>query len=82
MIIVQICVGSSCHLKGSRSVIELFKEAVEKYKIGESVALAGSFCMGMCSGDGVCVTVDDKRFSVTPAGFDAFFQSEILSRVN
>ena len=28
--IIQICVGSSCHLKGTEEIVELCKNAIEK----------------------------------------------------
>ena len=38
--------------------------------------LAGKFCMGTCE-KGVCVTVDDQFFSVTPETVRDFFEREI-----
>ena len=29
MLFVQVCVGSSCHLKGSQEIVELLEKAVE-----------------------------------------------------
>ena len=29
---IKVCVGSSCHLKGSYNVIEAFKEILKKYE--------------------------------------------------
>ena len=43
--IVLICVGSSCHLKGSEEIVELLKKKVEEHKLDNEVTLAGSFCM-------------------------------------
>ncbi len=52
--IVKICVGSSCHLKGSYEVIEAFKALVTKYKAEQQVSLQASFCLGCCA-EGVTV---------------------------
>ena len=41
--IIQICVGSSCHLKGSPEIVELLQKAVEEYHLEDEVTLAGSF---------------------------------------
>ncbi len=77
--IVQICVGSSCHLKGSRDIVELFNEALEKYKISDEVVLAGSFCSGKCNREGVTVTVDDEVCTgITRENFKEFFNEKIL----
>jgi NADH:ubiquinone oxidoreductase subunit E len=77
---VTVCIGSSCHLKGSRNVVERLKELIEEKQLGEKVELAGTFCMGNCQKD-VCVTVDDNVFSITPEGVDAFFQSEVVEKL-
>ena len=47
--IVQVCIGSSCHLKGSHDIVDLMKSAVEENNLSDEVVLAGSFCCGMCS---------------------------------
>ena len=57
--IIQICVGSSCHLKGSQRIVELFQKAVEENKLDDQITLAGSFCAGKCNREGVTVTVDN-----------------------
>ncbi len=77
---VTVCIGSSCHLKGSRNVVERLKELIEEKQLGDKVELAGTFCMGNCQKD-VCVTVDDNVFSITPEGVDAFFQSEVVEKL-
>lgn len=76
--IVQICVGSSCHLRGSEKVIELFQKAVAEHGLDNDVTLAGSFCTGRCNRIGVTVTVDDEVYTgVTPENFDEFFKDRI-----
>ena len=77
---ITICVGSTCHLLGSKTVVERFKELVEEHKLGDKVELAGKFCMGKC-GEGVCVTIDEDLFSVTPDTVNDFFKENVLTRV-
>lgn len=77
---VTVCIGSSCHLKGSRTVVERLKELIEEKNLGDKVELAGTFCMGNCQKD-VCVTVDDNVFSITPEGVDAFFDTEVVAKL-
>lgn len=68
--IIQICVGSSCHLKGSEQLVKLFQNAVEKYNLDNEVTLAGSFCIGKCNRIGVTIQIDDDIFTgVTPDSF-------------
>ena len=49
MIEVTVCVGSSCHVKGSRNLIKLFNDLISEYKLEEKVALRGSFCLEHCA---------------------------------
>lgn len=77
--IVQICVGSSCHLKGSEKIVELCQKAIVDYKLENDVTLAGSFCTGQCNRIGVTMTVDDDVFTgITPENFEGFFREKIL----
>ena len=46
MLFVQVCVGSSCHLKGSHDIVELLEAAVEEHHLDDEVVLSGSFCIG------------------------------------
>lgn len=77
---VTVCIGSSCHLKGSRRVVEGLQYLIGENNLQEKVELGGTFCMNNCQ-NGVCVTVDDKSFSVSPDTVDDFFKSEILAKV-
>lgn len=77
---VTVCIGSSCHLKGSRQVVEGLQALVAEHGLQDTVDLRGAFCMGKCA-EGVNVTVDDVRFSVSPDTVSEFFKSEILSKV-
>ena len=77
---VTVCIGSSCHLKGSSPVVEQLQYLIQKNSLGEKVELGGTFCMGNCQ-QGVCVTVDDKFFSVSPETVDDFFLREMYEKV-
>ena len=82
MLFVQVCVGSSCHLKGSADIVELLERAVEEHGIQDDVVLTGSFCIGKCNRVGVTVQVnDDVHVGVTVENFSDFFRSNILSLV-
>ncbi|MCD7828571.1 MAG: NAD(P)H-dependent oxidoreductase subunit E [Clostridiales bacterium] len=77
---ITVCIGSSCHLKGSRSVVEELQYLIAENNLNDKVELGGTFCMGKCQ-DGVCVTVDDKFFSVSPETTKEFFEKEVLAKV-
>lgn len=80
MLKITVCIGSSCHIKGSRQVVEELQSLIAEHNLGEKVELGGTFCMGKCQ-LGVCVTVNDDFFSVTPDTVGDFFTKEVLSRV-
>lgn len=77
---ITVCIGSSCHIKGSRQVVEQLQTLIREYGLGNRVELAGTFCMGRCD-EGVCVTVDDTFFSVAPDDTKEFFVENVLSKV-
>ena len=82
MLVVQICVGSSCHLKGSQEIVELMQKAVEEYNLDGDVVLVGSFCVGKCNREGVTVQInDDIHVGITPQNFKEFFKKNILDVV-
>ena len=79
MLIVQICVGSSCHLKGSETIVELLESAIAEHHLDDDVVLSGSFCIGKCNRVGVTVQVnDDVHVGITPENFREFFKANIL----
>ena len=77
---VTVCIGSSCHIKGSRQIVEQLQYLISKYNLTDKVELAGTFCMGKCQ-QGVCVTVNEEFFSVSPEGVEEFFNNNILKKV-
>lgn len=76
---VTVCIGSSCHLKGSRQIVEQLQHHIAQNNLKDKVNLSGTFCMGKCA-EGVCVTVDNELFSVSPETVDDFFQNEIMNK--
>ena len=76
---VTVCIGSSCHLKGSRQVVERLQTLIADNNLQNKVELGGTFCMGKCQ-QGVCVNVDEEFLSVTPQSVDNFFKTAILPR--
>ncbi|MBQ8215580.1 MAG: NAD(P)H-dependent oxidoreductase subunit E [Clostridia bacterium] len=77
---ITVCIGSSCHIKGSHRVVEALKKLIADNNVGDKVTLAGTFCMGSCQ-KGVCVTVDDKFHSVTPETVEEFFKDVVLAQL-
>ena len=80
--IIQVCVGSSCHLKGSPEIVELLQKAVEEYHLEDEVTLAGSFCIGKCNRIGVTVQVDDDIYiGIAKENFKEFFKEHVLNKI-
>lgn len=77
---ITVCIGSSCHVKGSRQVVERLQNLIKENSLDEKVELGGTFCLGKCQ-QGVCVTVDDNFFSVSPDTVDEFFNNEVIAKV-
>ena len=78
--LIQICVGSSCHIKGSPEIVELFTRSLEEHGLQDEVTLAGSFCIGECNRLGVTIQIDDViHTGVNRDNFKEFFEEKVLS---
>ncbi len=78
--LIQICVGSSCHIKGSEEIVELFTKAIEENNLQDDVILMGSLCIGECSSLGVTVQIDEEiHTGVNRDNFRDFFEEKVLS---
>ena len=82
MLFVQVCVGSSCHIKGSADIVELLEKAIAEYRLEDDVVLSGSFCIGKCNRVGVTIQVnDDVHGGVTTENFREFFKNHIRTPI-
>lgn len=77
---ITVCIGSSCHVKGSRQVVEALQSLIKENCLEDKVELGGTFCLGKCQ-EGVCVTIDDNFFSVSPDTVNDFFNTEVIAKV-
>ncbi|MGJ7043906.1 (2Fe-2S) ferredoxin domain-containing protein [Thermoanaerobacterium thermosulfurigenes] len=79
--VITVCVGSSCHLKGSYDVINKLKKMIKDYGIEDKVELKADFCMGNCL-RAVSVKIDDgKCLSVKPNNVEKFFKEYVLGEL-
>lgn len=76
---VTVCIGSSCHVKGSRQVVEQLQSLIGENGLDGKVELAGTFCLGRCQ-EGVCVMVDDEFYSVSPDTVVDFFENNVKAK--
>lgn len=77
---ITVCIGSSCHIKGSRQVVSQLQSLISQNNLDDKVELGGTFCMGQCQ-KGVCVMVNDEFFSVSPDTTEVFFNENILAKI-
>ncbi len=78
---ITVCIGSSCHLRGSREVISKLNSLIAENNLENKVELGGIFCLGNCGGNGVSVKIDDTPFSVTLDEIETFFDEEVLQKI-
>ena len=79
-LVIYVCVGSSCHLKGSHTIVKLMKKAIADYNLKDKVELKATFCLGHCKA-GPSVKVGDEVFGMTEENFQKLFEEKVLSRV-
>ena len=80
MLKITVCIGSSCHIKGSRQVVESLRKIVAEKGLSDKIELGGTFCLGKCQ-QGVCVSIGEEVFSVTPESVTSFFENEVITRL-
>ena len=80
MIKITVCIGSSCHIKGSRQVVEQLQYLIAKNNLNDKVELSGTFCMGKCQ-NGVCVKVNDQYYSITPDQVNEIFEKNLVEKL-
>lgn len=78
---ISVCIGSSCHLKGAREVVNKLQELIKLHKLEDSLTLSGKFCMGNCR-SGVSVDIDGVIYSMNPDNVEVIFNEMVLKRIN
>ncbi len=82
MIFIEVCVGSSCYLKGAPRIVELLQEKIKENRLEDEIVLTGAFCSGRCNRVGVTITVDDVVYTgITPEGFGEFWTNTVIPAV-
>lgn len=67
MLVITVCVGSSCYLKGAYEVTREFQRLIAEKGLEKQVELRAGFCMGHCR-DAVTVRMGEETVTgVTPA---------------
>lgn len=78
---IYVCVGSSCHLKGSYDIINLLRDALKIHNLEDKVTLSAAFCLGRCT-DGVTIKINEEIIcGVSKENFTNIFNNNILGQV-
>jgi NADH:ubiquinone oxidoreductase subunit E len=77
---ISVCIGSSCHIKGSKQIIDRLKQLTAEHGLTEKLEIKAVLCMDNCM-EGACVRLDGRMFSLTPDTVDDFFKREILQNI-
>jgi NADH:ubiquinone oxidoreductase subunit E len=85
MTTITVCIGSSCHLKGSYDIVSELQRLIADNNLENEVEIKASFCLGNCI-NGVCVKLnespDSPIFSVNKENIEGFFKEHILGNNN
>lgn len=82
MVVISVCIGSACHVKGSYNVINTFQQIIEEKNLSDKVELKAVFCLGHCR-EAVSVKIDEGEvYSVSGLTARTFFESEIIPKLN
>lgn len=78
---IQVCIGSSCHLKGSYDVIKKLESLIKENGMEEKINLNAAFCLGKCT-NGVTIKVDEDIITGTSKeNIEEIFNKNILGKV-
>ena len=79
---IAVCMGSSCHVKGAKTIIELLKEKIKANNLEDKVTLTGTICLGQCASGGANLKIDDEIVTgITRENFDNFFAEKVLTKL-
>jgi NADH:ubiquinone oxidoreductase subunit E len=78
MVELSVCIGSSCHLKGSYNVIQEFQQLIEENALHDKIDLKTTFCLRKCDRPGVAVLLDGEGYHIAPEAAREFFDSVVL----
>jgi NADH:ubiquinone oxidoreductase subunit E len=75
---LSVCIGSSCHLKGSYNVIQTFQQLIEEFALHDRIDFKSTFCMKMCRQYGVSVSLNQKVYNIVPETSEEFFKTAVI----
>lgn len=77
MIIITVCMGSSCFSRGNSANAEIIKQYIQAHHLEEKVAVKGCLCESKCK-TGPHIRIGDKIFdTVSPDGLEDLLAHEL-----
>ena len=79
--VITVCVGSSCHVRGSHDILQRYGDLIAEHRLKEQVSLRGSFCMERCA-EGVNMDIDGEPLSAKSLkDAERIFHDKVLSKL-
>lgn len=81
MLTIHICVGSSCYLKGSQEIVDIYLRLIEERFLKDKVQLKGAFCLKNCS-SGITIMIEEEIITeVTRENCEQIFKEKVLGEL-
>lgn len=78
VITITVCIGSSCHLKGSYDIVSELQRLIRENYLEDKVSIKASFCLGNCT-KAVSVKINDGDvLSVSKENVTEFFNEHVI----
>lgn len=78
---IKICVGSSCHLKGSYEVIQTLQALIESHRLQDQLELRAAFCLGHCTEAVSVIGPNQELLTVSPQNAKEVFETIIMPQL-
>lgn len=79
---IKVCVGSSCHLKGSYEVIQIFQALIANHDLQQELELKAAFCLGHCTEAVSVMGPNEEIIAVSPDRAKEIFETVIQSQLS
>ena len=81
-LVVSVCVGTNCYLKGSYDVLQQLIHLSQKHHLEEKVEFKGTFCVENCAhGPSVRIGMENQKYGVDRAEVAEFFEQYIMPKL-
>ncbi|HBF38977.1 MAG TPA: hypothetical protein DDW50_16875 [Firmicutes bacterium] len=79
---ITICIGSGCHVKGSRQIIAVLESLLKQYHLDAQIELEACFCQERCN-EGVVIKINDSLVTgVSKENITDIFHHQILEELS